>query len=74
MRTTDCRAEIAGTVALRCADDGASVEAGDRIVEVECMKTLWPIVAPCAGVVRHRIELGQVVAQDEIVAVIESES
>lgn len=37
------------------------------------MKTLWGIHAPCAGVVRHRVELGHVVAQDEVVAVIETQ-
>ena len=71
MRTTECRAELAGTVSVRLVDDGAQVEAGERILEIECMKTLWGVSAPCAGVIRHKVELGHVVAQDQVVAIIE---
>jgi acetyl-CoA/propionyl-CoA carboxylase biotin carboxyl carrier protein len=73
MRTTECRAELAGTIAVQLVEDGAQVAAGEKIVEIECMKTLWGVSAPCAGVVRHKVQLGHVVAQDQVVAVIEGE-
>jgi biotin carboxyl carrier protein len=71
MRLVEVRAEMTGSLALRHADDGAMVEQGETIVEIECMKTFWPITAPVAGIVRHKVELGAVVGQDEVVAVIE---
>lgn len=71
MRFVEVRAEMTGSIALRRVDDGAMVEAGEAIAEIECMKTFWPLNAPVAGIVRHKVELGAVVGQDEVVAVIE---
>jgi biotin carboxyl carrier protein len=68
----EVRAEMTGTVALRHVDDGARVERGDTIAEVECMKTFWPVYAPVGGIVRHKVELGEVVGQDEVIAIIET--
>jgi biotin carboxyl carrier protein len=72
-QVVDVVSEMIGSVALRRVDDGAKVEAGDAIVDIECMKTFWPIHAPVAGIVTHRVDLGAVVGQDEVVAVIEVE-
>jgi len=63
---------LTGTVALRYVEDGCIVAANDRIVDVECMKTLFSIVAPSSGIVRHCVELGQIVGQDDLIAVIEA--
>lgn len=60
-----------GTVALRHVEDGAKVAAGETIVEIECMKTLWPAAAPIAGIVRHKAELGQFVSANDVVATVE---
>lgn len=37
------------------------------------MKTLWGVEAPCSGIVRHRVQLGEFVGQDQVVAIIETE-
>jgi biotin carboxyl carrier protein len=60
-------------VALRVVESGMRVEKHDKIIEIESMKTFWPVTAPCAGIVRHRVELGEVVGQDQVVATIETE-
>ena len=73
MRTVSLPAGISGTVAMRLVEDGAHVEAGDRVIEVESMKTFWSVAAPCAGIVRHQAELGEVVGQDQIIAIIEKD-
>lgn len=64
---------MTGSVALRHADDGANVGAGETILDIECMKTMWPVYAPAAGVVRYRVELGEVVGEGDVVAVIEGD-
>ena len=52
-------------------DDGASVEEGELIAHWESMKVLYQVHAPATGVLRCKVELGEVVGQEDIIAVIE---
>lgn len=63
---------LAGTVAMQHVEDGARVEDGEAVVEVEAMKMMWTVAATCSGIVRHRAALGSVVGQDDVLAIIES--
>lgn len=65
--------ESDGTLSYLEVEDGAQVEAGDRIAEVECMKTFWPLTAPIAGKVTFRLKLGDFVGHGDVVAIITSE-
>lgn len=71
--THSIRSNLPGTASYRFVDDGAKVEKGDKVVAIECMKQLWDLEAPAAGVVQHRVALGEMVEQDFCVATIESE-
>lgn len=62
---------LTGTITMQYADDGATVSAGDKLVGVECMKMIHDIIAPFDGVLRHKTELGSVVGEDDVVAIIE---
>ena len=52
--------------------DGESVEKGDLIGRVESMKTMYDIHAPASGVLRYNVDLGEVVGQEDAIAVIEA--
>lgn len=71
MRST-ITAETVGSVSQQHVESGALVKAGESLGELECMKTLFPIVAPCDGVVTWLVVLGAFVGQDEALAEIES--
>ena len=73
MKHTPVLAPLVGAVCQFLLDDGCAVAEGDHILEIEAMKMMFTVEAPAAGVVRFRCQLGAVVGQDEIVAVIESE-
>jgi acetyl-CoA/propionyl-CoA carboxylase, biotin carboxylase, biotin carboxyl carrier protein len=64
---------LVGTVCSQLCEDGATVAAGEHVVEIEAMKMMFPLAAPVGGKVRFTVSLGQVVGQDDVVAVIESE-
>ena len=70
MAQVDVRATIPGSVSVIHVADGSAVDAGETILEIECMKTLWNIVAPAAGIVRLQVGPGEIVAQDQIVATV----
>jgi 3-methylcrotonyl-CoA carboxylase alpha subunit len=72
MATVEIRATIPGTVSLVHVADGATVDRGETIIEIECMKTMWPLTAPAAGVVRLQAALGEMVAQDQVLAIIDT--
>ncbi|HTI81752.1 MAG TPA: acetyl-CoA carboxylase biotin carboxyl carrier protein subunit [Acetobacteraceae bacterium] len=62
------------TVASLCewlVDDGATVEEGEHIATVESMKTMFPVYAPASGTLRYKIDLGEIVGQEDPIAVIE---
>jgi acetyl-CoA/propionyl-CoA carboxylase biotin carboxyl carrier protein len=71
MTPVEIRATIPGTISVVHVADGSTVADGETIVEVECMKTLWPAMAPVAGVVRLQVALGEMVAQDQVLATIQ---
>ena len=73
MRTYNCNSPLTGTLTIQHVADGARVSAGETVAEVECMKTLWGITAPAAGVVRYKATLGQTVGDGELVAIIEGD-
>jgi|HubBroStandDraft_6_1064221.scaffolds.fasta_scaffold984085_1 biotin carboxyl carrier protein len=70
----EIRAAIPGTVSVVHADDGATVAEGETIIEIECMKTMWPLTASAAGIVRYHVKLGEMVAQDQVLAIIETQA
>ena len=65
--------EMAGTVWKIEAPVGTLVAAKDTILLLECMKMEIPVYAPVAGLVAEiRVAEGEVVAEGQIVAEIES--
>jgi biotin carboxyl carrier protein len=65
--------EVAGIVWKIEAPIGNSVAAGDTILLLECMKMEIPVYAPVAGrVAEIRVAEGEVVAEGQIVAEIET--
>lgn len=71
MAAIKVRSAITGTVSFFDVDDGDMVEKGDSIMSVECMKTMYPVVAPSTGKVKILVELGELVENDALVATIE---
>jgi biotin carboxyl carrier protein len=63
--------ETVGSVSQMHADTGSQVKAGESIGEIECMKTLFPIIVPCDGKLRWLVEVGAFVGQGEAIAEIE---
>ena len=54
-------------------DDGDRVTKGDHIADVESMKTIFPIDAPATGVLRYKADLGDIVGEDDPLALIEGD-
>ena len=73
MKTENVRSNITGTVAYFDVDDGDKIEAGKTIMSIECMKTMYPVTAPVSGLVSLRVELGELVENDALVATIRTE-
>jgi len=68
----DVKAMMVGVVIRVAAGVGATVQADDPIVVLESMKMELPLVAPSNGVVRElRVQIGDVVQEGDVVAVIE---
>ena len=65
---TKVLAPLPGSVMIQHVEDGDRVEAGDLLLQIECMKMLNDVQAPCAGVVRFLVPLGRVVGKGELVA------
>lgn len=59
---------VVGSISQQHVGDGAPVIAGEVIGEIECMKTLFGIVAPCDGVVKWIAGLGVFVGEGETIA------
>lgn len=62
---------IVGAVAQWLVEDGTRVETDEVIAQVESMKVFFEVRAPVAGILRYRVELGEIVGQEDAVAVIE---
>ncbi len=59
---------LTGAVACFLVEDGAAVDDGDPIMEIEAFKMFTQIDAPCAGTVRLKVGLGEVVGEDDLLA------
>jgi len=73
MKIVEVCSDIPGALSLWHVEDGSKVEEDEPICEVECMKTLMRVLAPATGTVRYRMSLGEVVGQENVIAVIEVE-
>lgn len=68
---TEVRSHLTGSVNRFYIEDGASVEAEEKLICLESMKMMFDIYAPASGVVRLKCQLGQIVKRNELLAVIE---
>ena len=73
MKRFALKIDLPGSVAYFHVEDGDSVEEGDNVIAVECMKMNMDITAPVAGKVRFRVALGEMVEQGQVIAEIEQE-
>jgi acetyl-CoA carboxylase biotin carboxyl carrier protein len=74
MSEVKVRATIGGSIWQIVAAAGDDVAKGDTILVMESMKMEIPITAPRAGRVKaFLVEAGQVVAEDDVVALIETD-
>lgn len=66
----EIRADIAGVVCALNASVGATVLAGQTVLSIESMKMEFEAVAPLDGMlVELRVEVGDVVAEGDVVAI-----
>ena len=61
-----------GTLALFHVEDGGRVEAGDAICEIEVMKTFYRVTAEVSGIIRWKMELGELAGTDDVIGEIET--
>jgi len=73
MARFDIVASIPGTVTVMHVEDGARVVDQETIMEIECMKTMWPVVSPAAGIFRSLVVVGEMIAQDQVLGTVDSE-
>lgn len=74
MSEIKARANISGSVWQITSAVGDRVEEDQPIVVLESMKMEIPVTAPRGGVVKAiLVEAGQIVAEDEVIAVIEAD-
>jgi len=52
---------------------GARVEVGAVLLTVECMKTMFPVEAPAAGVVTWLKDCAATIEVDDVVAVLDDD-
>jgi 2-oxoglutarate dehydrogenase E2 component (dihydrolipoamide succinyltransferase) len=64
-------AVMEGTLVAWVAPDGSQVKAGDVLYVLETDKVEMDVEAPCAGVLRHVGEAGEVYPVGELIATIE---
>jgi biotin carboxyl carrier protein len=65
--------EVAGRVCALPVEAGSSVNGGDDIAFVEAMKMEIPVVSPSAGKLKSLlVEIDEVVAEGQVVAIIET--
>lgn len=70
---TDVFTEQPGVLSMMYVEDGARVDEDTKICDIELMKAMFPLAAPCSGVVRFRFALGESVAAGDVIAVIDKE-
>ncbi len=64
-------AAVTGSVWMAVVAVGQTVSAGEQVVILECMKMEIPLVSDVTGTVMSVLEAGTVVAEGDVVAVIE---
>lgn len=67
-RRIEVHAPVFGSLAMLHAENEAEVELGDRICEIEAMKTYFSVIAPAKGKLTWRLGLGEVIGTGEIIA------
>lgn len=65
---TEVLASLSGQMMMQYFDDGDTVEEGDPIAEIECMKVFNRILAPCKGVIINMCALGEYTEPETVVA------
>ena len=73
MKIVEVFTDIPGSLAVWHVEDGSRVEEGEAVCEVECMKTMMRVPAPASGILRCKMQLGEVVGQDDVIAEIETQ-
>lgn len=68
---TEQRAEMAASVWKILVEDGAEVALGETILVLESMKMEIPIEADAAGMIHLKVEEGQTIQEDDLIATIE---
>lgn len=66
-------AQLVGILSFIHAEEGARVGRGDHVLDIECMKTLFPFEAPADGFIHYTAQLGETVGEGQQVAYVESE-
>lgn len=64
----EIQSPIYGTLALLHAETGVEVAAGERICEIEAMKTFISVETADSGTLEWAVELGSVVGEDDVLA------
>lgn len=64
--------DVVASMAEWLVADGEHVEKGDLIGRVESMKMMYDVHAPAAGVLRYKVDLGEIVGQEDAIALIEA--
>ena len=62
----EIKSPVFGTLAMLHVEDGAEVEVGDSLCEVEAMKNFIRVGAAAAGTVKWLVELGEVVDEGDV--------
>lgn len=73
MARVEIKSPVSGSIWTYAVGCGASVFAGNALVVIEVMKMEVPIDAPCDGTLIETLPQGQIVAEGDVVAVIESD-
>jgi len=63
---------LEGTVSRWLVEDGASVEEGQDVLEIESDKVVQTIPAPAAGILRHTAADGETVPVLKVLGYVES--
>ena len=64
----DVIAPMLATAWKVCVRDGDTVQSGEVLVILECMKMEIPVEAPVDGVIKMLVEEGEMVEEDTIIA------
>jgi acetyl-CoA/propionyl-CoA carboxylase biotin carboxyl carrier protein len=65
------RSPLTGSISTFLVEDGAEVAEDETVIEIEAFKMFTAIRAPCAGIIRLKCTLGEVVGDDDLLAEIE---